>query len=401
MGSGERKDIWSRVATALVAMLCVAALCAGVSSPQRALAAASGSGTGAPDSFLTVNDKERPFKGNTLETSDAGNFAIELGATPEAIARAAATVLTKVPKGAKVAKEDPIPNGTAEEAREYTAPTVPTVPATYTPNPTTEEFIAAIGEQARDIGQKNGLYASVMIAQAILESGSGGSGLSKPPYNNLFGIKGAYKGSSVYMYTQEDDGSGNYYDIVSAFRSYPSTRESLQDYADLLTKQMASFYAPAWKANAATYADACDYLQGHYATSTSYSSSLQGLIIAYDLVQFDNPAPSEAKKDKVVYAAVTQRGGASADSGKAAQSAEATAGGENGPDSFQAHDRSQAQESAAGREAAASVAEAARGPAAQTATFAISPTVVLLVLLAKSGTSPIVFIGSIIGRLRP
>ncbi len=41
----------------------------------------------------------------------------------------------------------------------------------------TEAFISQIGESARQLGQENDLYASVMIAQAILESGSGQSGL--------------------------------------------------------------------------------------------------------------------------------------------------------------------------------------------------------------------------------
>lgn len=170
------------------------------------------------------------------------------------------------------------------------SPVGPTVPMPVVPDPTTEEFIASICEPAREIGQERGLYASVMIAQAILESGSGSSGLSKPPNNNLFGIKGSYQGQSAYMLTSEDDGSGGKYDIMSHFRRYPSVRESLQDYADLLTRDMGDFYAPAWKANAATYVQACDYLQGHYATDTSYSSKLQGLILSYDLEQYDHPA---------------------------------------------------------------------------------------------------------------
>ena len=61
-------------------------------------------------------------------------------------------------------------------------------------NLTTEQFISQIGEQARELCQENDLYASVMIAQAVVESASGSSGLSCEPYNNLFGIKGAYEG---------------------------------------------------------------------------------------------------------------------------------------------------------------------------------------------------------------
>ena len=129
----------------------------------------------------------------------------------------------------------------------------------------TERFIAMIGEQARQIGQEHNLYASVMIAQAILESGSGNSQLAQAPYNNLFGIKGAYKGNSVTFNTQEDDGTGNMYTIQSAFRAYETTADSLEDYANLLTVDMGDHYAGAWKSNAATPVEACQYLQGRYA----------------------------------------------------------------------------------------------------------------------------------------
>ena len=154
-------------------------------------------------------------------------------------------------------------------------------------NLTTEQFISQIGEQARELCQENDLYASVMIAQAVVESASGSSGLSCEPYNNLFGIKGAYEGKSVRMKTQEDDGKGNLETIVAEFRRYPSLTESLKDYVGLLTGD--SLYAPVKKSNTSTYEDACDYLQGHYATSTTYSRTLKAYIDTYDLTQFDTP----------------------------------------------------------------------------------------------------------------
>ena len=155
-------------------------------------------------------------------------------------------------------------------------------------NLTTEQFISQIGEQARELCQENDLYASVMIAQAVVESASGSSGLSCEPYNNLFGIKGAYEGKSVRMKTQEDDGKGNLETIVAEFRRYPSLTESLKDYVGLLTGD--SLYAPVKKSNTESYEDACDYLQGHYATSTTYSRTLKAYIDAYDLTQFDVPS---------------------------------------------------------------------------------------------------------------
>ena len=62
---------------------------------------------------------------------------------------------------------------------------------------TTVAFIAEIGETSRYLAARNDLYASVMIAQAILESDSGQSQLSQKPLYNFFGIKGEYNGQSV------------------------------------------------------------------------------------------------------------------------------------------------------------------------------------------------------------
>ena len=161
-------------------------------------------------------------------------------------------------------------------------------------NLTTQQFIDTIGEDARELCQQNDLYASVMIAQAVVESASGSSGLSCEPYNNLFGIKGSFEGKSVRMKTQEDDGEGNLETIVAEFRRYPSLIDSLQDYVGLLTGN--SLYTPVKKSNTASYTDACDYLQGHYATSTSYARTLKAYIDAYDLTQYDKPV-DQAKEE--------------------------------------------------------------------------------------------------------
>ena len=67
----------------------------------------------------------------------------------------------------------------------------------------TVAFIAEIGETSRYLAARNDLYASVMIAQAILESDSGQSTLSQKPSYNFFGIKGDYNGQSVTLPTWE------------------------------------------------------------------------------------------------------------------------------------------------------------------------------------------------------
>ena len=96
-------------------------------------------------------------------------------------------------------------------------------------NQTTDQFVEKIAEDAREIGQEEeNIYASVMMAQAILESGSGNSLLSRSPNYNLFGIKGAYKGSSISFNTLEQTAAKQNYQIRAAFRKYPSYKESFR-----------------------------------------------------------------------------------------------------------------------------------------------------------------------------
>ncbi|MGK0551210.1 glucosaminidase domain-containing protein [Enterococcus faecalis] len=168
-------------------------------------------------------------------------------------------------------------------------------------NLTTSQFIEKIGKDAQEISWKNNLYASVMIAQAILETGSGNSALSSAPNYNLFGIKGSYKGEKVTFKTQEDRGDGTLYTISSDFRKYPSYRESLNDYAMLLRDGLsgnANFYAPVWKTNAATYQVATKWLIGRYATDTNYNKKLNALIEAYQLTKYDGQPKADKTKEQ-------------------------------------------------------------------------------------------------------
>lgn len=157
-------------------------------------------------------------------------------------------------------------------------------------NETTETFVRKIGNSARKIGQKTDLYASVMIAQAMLESGNGSSQLSQAPYYNLFGIKGSHNGKSVSFATQEDLGDGEMITIQSGFRVYDSYEESLEDYAELLKEGITGnpdFYSGTWKQNAESYTDATEFLTGKYATDSQYNDKLNGLIETYGLTEYD------------------------------------------------------------------------------------------------------------------
>ncbi|WP_321388954.1 glucosaminidase domain-containing protein [uncultured Enterococcus sp.] len=170
-------------------------------------------------------------------------------------------------------------------------------------NEPTDLFILRIGEKARKVGQEHGLYASVMIAQAILETGSGGSQLSQEPYYNLFGIKGDHEGQSVTFATYEDDGSGNWYQIQSAFRQYPSYTESFEDYAELLkdgTEWNPTIYEGTWKEKAASYREATKALTGVYATDTLYDEKLNAFIEEYELTEYDKAEPSSSSGGLII-----------------------------------------------------------------------------------------------------
>lgn len=138
----------------------------------------------------------------------------------------------------------------------------------------------AIEEQKR-----TGIPASIILAQAALESGWGESSLAQKAYN-FFGIKAdsSWSGSSYFSTTTEQDSSGSPYVTVSAFRSYNNVLESFQDHSNFLLGN--SRYAEALKTtNANDFAT--ELQKAGYATDTSYASKLQSLISEYGLTKYD------------------------------------------------------------------------------------------------------------------
>ena len=153
-------------------------------------------------------------------------------------------------------------------------------------------FIAEIAAHAQPVAAANDLYASVMMAQAIIESGWGGSTLSQAPNYNLFGIKGSYQGQTVYMETWEYL-NGQWVTKNEPFRKYPSYQESFYDNAYVIKNTSFQtgvyYYSGAWKSNTSSYRDATAWLTGRYATDPTYNTKLNNLIEAYNLTQYDTP----------------------------------------------------------------------------------------------------------------
>lgn len=148
-----------------------------------------------------------------------------------------------------------------------------------------QSFLKTIGPVAQQVAQKNGIYASVMIAQAALESGWGNSTLSTQGHN-LFGVKWNGTGNYVTMPTQEYYG-GQWHTIYAKFQSYNSYYDSLTGYAQLIK----SNFPNSTRANAATPQVAAANLKyglyGSYATDPNYANSLDRMISDYGLIRYD------------------------------------------------------------------------------------------------------------------
>ncbi|MBO0413420.1 glucosaminidase domain-containing protein [Enterococcus hulanensis] len=189
---------------------------------------------------------------------------------------------------------------------EYGEQTLAEYPAAmnFTENDSAKNFIETVGEDARKLGQEYDVFASVMIAQALLESGSGTSTLSLAPNYNLFGIKGTYQGQAVSMATQEDRGNGELYSINSAFRKYPNYAASLGDYVELLRGGISgndSYYKQTWRSEAKNYLRTTNALTGTYATDTTYGQKLNSIIALYHLTQYDQAKIEQSSSGSGVF----------------------------------------------------------------------------------------------------
>lgn len=174
------------------------------------------------------------------------------------------------------------------------------------------EFINKVAPEAKVLAEQNDLYASVMIAQAALETGFGTSYLAKNA-NNFFGVKGRYNNQFIVINTSEFDKQGNKYYINAEFRKYPSINYSLRDYVDFLTGKTAkwreAFYKGARFSVAKNYKEATKYLTGRYATAPTYDVALNKIIEEFNLTKYDKvkakpvintaPAVNVVKKPEV------------------------------------------------------------------------------------------------------
>lgn len=138
-----------------------------------------------------------------------------------------------------------------------------------------------------------GIPASIKLAQAILESGSGNSPLARES-NNHFGIKCStgWQGNRTYHHDDNPD---------DCFRVYTKVEDSFRDHSEFLLRNR---YAKLFELEKDDYKGWAKGLKAAgYATNPRYAELLIDLIERYDLQQYDRP---ESRQQRVERTAVVQ-----------------------------------------------------------------------------------------------
>jgi flagellum-specific peptidoglycan hydrolase FlgJ len=154
-----------------------------------------------------------------------------------------------------------------------------------TPKNFIEKFTGIIIKASKGTG----LFPSVFMAQAILESGWGGSSLASK-YNNFFGIKAdsSWKGKSIRLETREVF-NGKDTNITDGFRVYDSPEQSFYDRVAFLKK--FSRYKKVFIADSPEN-QAWALQNAGYATDPNYANALIRVIKDYNLKSLDEKKKS-------------------------------------------------------------------------------------------------------------
>ncbi|UJF15454.1 glycoside hydrolase family 73 protein [Jeotgalibaca sp. MA1X17-3] len=150
-----------------------------------------------------------------------------------------------------------------------------------------EAFVEEVGLISQQMKEKYGVWASISIAQAILESDWGKSDLTIL-YNNLYGVKTNDPSQSALMKTTEYV-NGKAITVQASFKVYDSFYDSIEDHAQLMAEGTSwdnTLYHRVLQAS--TYQEAAKALQtAGYATDPNYHEKIIELIEQYELYQYD------------------------------------------------------------------------------------------------------------------
>ena len=158
-----------------------------------------------------------------------------------------------------------------------------------------EAFIQKVAEKVSKYAPLYGISVhSPIIAQAIIESGWGKSGLASK-YHNYFGLKcgSSWKGKSVNMTTKEEYKVGTITNIRDNFRVFDDFDDGIRGYFEFINTsryknlkgvKSPEVYVRRLKADG-------------YATSSKYVDNIMRVIRDNKLTRFDGNGDDDMKKE--------------------------------------------------------------------------------------------------------
>ena len=160
-----------------------------------------------------------------------------------------------------------------------------------------ETFIQKVAEKVNKYAPLYGICVhSPIIAQAIIESGWGKSGLASK-YHNYFGLKcgSSWKGKSVNMATKEEYKVGTMTNIRDNFRVFDDFDDGIRGYFEFInTSRYTNLKGVT---NPREY---CEKLKSDgYATSSAYVDTLMVVIQKNNLTRFDGNGDDDMKKEEL------------------------------------------------------------------------------------------------------
>lgn len=167
---------------------------------------------------------------------------------------------------------------------------------TLSSTPTIPTYIATYSKIAQQESYRSNIPASIILAQAILESGFGNSNLSLKS-NNHFGIKWHNSNDGNFVYAWDDDYNKKGNHIPSKFIKYSSVLESFKHHSDFIMKR--NNYKRLFKYDRTDYFNWAHGLKERgYCTDSDYALQLIKLIKKYNLYNYDVQQPIMAVNNK-------------------------------------------------------------------------------------------------------
>ena len=160
-----------------------------------------------------------------------------------------------------------------------------------------ETFIQKVAEKVSKYAPLYGISVhSPIIAQAIIESGWGKSGLASK-YHNYFGLKcgSSWKGKSVNMTTKEEYKVGTITNIRDNFRVFDDFDDGIRGYFEFIN---TSRYANLKGVKSPE--EYCRRIKADgYATSSKYVDNIMRVIRDNKLTRFDGNGDGDMKKEEL------------------------------------------------------------------------------------------------------